>query len=131
MMNLYSFGFYVRCSRCGRAVKSVRAGAWEDAMYGRGVCRQCYVERGREHLRDLLHVRGIGTIRARELAVYGINSLGDLAALDDDGVGALASSIGVSIGRVLDWRDQARDLIDQRTEERELMRGEWTAAVEG
>ena len=73
-----------------------------------------------ETWRELMRVRPIGLVLARDLAAAGVGSLGDLAALEGGRLAAVAVATEIDVERLMNWVDRARDLLDDR----ELMRGE-------
>jgi predicted flap endonuclease-1-like 5' DNA nuclease len=56
----------------------------------------------------LTGLHGVGPQRAAELALAGIGSLTDLAALDEDGIARLAEGIWASARQVEGWVAAAR-----------------------
>lgn len=78
----------------------------------------------------LTRVHGIGDARAQDMVAHGVGSLAGLAGMSDEQIAVLAGEVeGVTEAQLLNWRDQARDLIDIETE-RELMRGTLYGVVE-
>lgn len=59
----------------------------------------------------LINLDGIGEQRAAELALAGIATLADLAALDDIGIGRLDKSLWASRKQIRAWVFQARELL--------------------
>ena len=58
-------------------------------------------------------LKGIGEQRAAELAVAGIATLADLAALDEDGIVRLDKAIWASRKQIRAWVVQAREIVKQ------------------
>lgn len=65
----------------------------------------------------LLTLKGVGPQRAAELALAGIGTLGDLAALDGSGIQRLAAVISGSSQQVRAWVRQAQGILNQSVDE--------------
>lgn len=73
----------------------------------------------------LINLDGIGEQRAAELALAGIATLADLAALDDMGIARLDKSLWASRKQIRAWAFRARELLGvQRTAAPETMQEE-------
>lgn len=59
---------------------------------------------------DLELVKGIGPKTAAQLKALGLESVEELAGVDDDALPRLATALDKDADTVTDWRDQARKL---------------------
>jgi predicted flap endonuclease-1-like 5' DNA nuclease len=71
----------------------------------------------------LLTLKGVGVQRAAELALVGIGTLGDLAALDGAGIQRLAVLISGSSQQVRAWVRQAQGILNQSVDEDQEVAG--------
>ncbi|MBN2392172.1 MAG: hypothetical protein JXR84_15700 [Anaerolineae bacterium] len=69
----------------------------------------------------VLGLPGVGPQRAAELALAGIATLADLAALDTTGIKRLDQVIWASAKQIRAWVKQARETLGQSTEEQEAI----------
>lgn len=69
----------------------------------------------------VLGLPGVGPQRAAELALAGVATLADLAALDATGIRRLDKAIWASSKQIRAWVKQARELLGQSVEEQEAI----------
>jgi len=69
----------------------------------------------------VLSLPGVGPQRAAELALAGIATLADLAALDETGIKRLDKAIWASSKQIRAWVKQAREILEQSVGEQEAI----------
>lgn len=69
----------------------------------------------------LVVLSGVGPQRVAEMALAGIVTLVDLAALDETGIKRLDRAIWASAKQIRAWVKQARELLGQSVEEQEAI----------
>jgi len=64
----------------------------------------------------LMVLKGVGEQRMAELALAGIARIGEMAALDEDGIKRLADQVWASEKQIRVWVEQARNYIKKQEE---------------